>query len=148
MYAGGSAFRIGTVSEAGGSGLGDALASAMGQLATAHASIAELQAQLGAARAELAVRAQLHDAVLKSAVLEAKHEMQAEVSALRVERQQLRECIAKMEATWSQWQVEAQEPQCATHLRSRKSSPRRGASDGPTSARRCLGHWSHRSTGE
>ena len=42
MYAGGSAFRIGTVSEAGGSGLGDALASAMGQLATAHASIAEL----------------------------------------------------------------------------------------------------------
>ena len=64
MDAGGSAFRIGTVSEAGASRLGDALASAMSVLASAHATIAKLQAQLGADRAELALRAQLRKAVL------------------------------------------------------------------------------------
>ena len=43
MGAGGSACRIGTVSEAGGSGLNDILASGMSQLAAANATIAELQ---------------------------------------------------------------------------------------------------------
>ena len=73
----------------------------MGQLATAHTTIAELQTQLGAARAELELRVQLHDACLKNALLEAKHEAQAEVGALRVERQSLREHIAKMQAIWA-----------------------------------------------
>ena len=111
MEAGGSVFRIGTVSEAGGSGLGDALASPTNQLAVAYASIADLQAQLGAARAELALRAELHDAVLKNAVLEAKHEAQAKLGALRVERQSIRDYIAQLEATWEQWRgSEAQPP--------------------------------------
>ena len=108
MNAGGNAFRIGTVSEAAGSGLSDACASAMSELAAAHASIADLQAQLGAARAELASRAQLHDGVLKNAVLEAKHEAQAELGALRVERQSLHDCIAQLEATLEKWPHEAE----------------------------------------
>ena len=62
MDGGGGVFRVGSVSEAGGSGLAEALALAMAQLGAAEAMIAELQAQLGAARAELLLRAQVHDA--------------------------------------------------------------------------------------
>ena len=73
--------------EAGGSALGDALGSAMAQLAAANATIAGLRAQLGATLAELALRSEMQVLAVKHAALEGKHESQAEIGLLRAERQ-------------------------------------------------------------
>ena len=57
-----------------------------------------------------------NDLAVKIAMLEAKHEAAAEIGSLHLERQQLRDYIARMEEAWEQWQHPAEEPRCATHL--------------------------------
>ena len=97
-------------SDAGGSaasGLSDALASALNQLKEASArceeakvEAADLLIQLGGARAELKVGAELRELAIKAAILEAKQEARAEVAELLVERQGR---IANLEAQWNKW---------------------------------------------
>ena len=73
----GSAFHIGSVSEAGG------IAAMQGRLDAAHATIAELSLQLGLARAQLASAAELRDMAVKVAALDEKHTAQIEVNELK-----------------------------------------------------------------
>ena len=89
-----------SATEAGGSGasgLSNAFPALTVQLAAANATITELNAQLAAARAELTLRSRLRDMAVKNAALEAKQAMQAEIGALHVGRQVLRDHIKHME---------------------------------------------------
>ena len=103
----------GPASDAGGSaasGLSDALSVVLNQPKEANArcdkakaEVADLQAQLGAARAELKVGAELRELAIKADILEAKQEARAEVAELLVERQGLWSRIANLEAQWYEW---------------------------------------------
>ena len=54
-----------------------------GRLDAANAAIAQLNLQLGEARAQLVAAAELREMAVKFAVLEAKHAAQVEVNALK-----------------------------------------------------------------
>ena len=73
----GSAYRIGSVSEAGG------LAAVQGRLDEANAAIARLSLQLGEARAQIAAAAELHEVVVKLAVADERRAAQSEVTELK-----------------------------------------------------------------
>ena len=90
---GGSAFQIGSVSEAGG------LAAMQGRLDAAHATIAELSLQLGLARAQLASATELREMAVKFAALDEKHAAQIEIN-------ELKDFIYSMKLDWAQWEAD------------------------------------------
>ena len=113
----GSAFHIGSVSEAGG------LAAMQGRLDEANAVIARLSLQWGEARAQLAAAAELHEVVVKLAVVDERRAAQSEVTELKdaiygmklatlderheaqFEINELRGTIYIMKLDWAQWEA-------------------------------------------
>ena len=73
----GSAYRIGSVSEAG------SLPAMQGRLDEANAAIARLSLQLGEARAQLAAAAELHQVVMKLAVADERRAAKSEATELK-----------------------------------------------------------------
>ena len=83
------------------------------KLAEANNTIATLPAELGTARAQIEAGKEMLALAVKATTMEAKQEAQAEMGAVYVERQSLREGIAKIEDTWEQWHHSAEAAVCS-----------------------------------